>query len=143
MIPQLIKGGQHSDERGMLKFVNDFDLKSIRRFYTISPANVSTIRAWQGHKMESKWFHVTSGKFLIRLIKPDNWDNPSSKLPYSEFILSAENSEVLHIPGGYCNGFRALTPNSSLIVFSDVGLGESEGDDFRFSSDYWCNWNEI
>lgn len=143
MQAKLITGGKHFDDRGVIEFFNDFDLKSIRRFYTITPADVSTVRAWQGHKVEAKWFHVVSGEFLIRLVKPDNWDAPSLDLPYSEFILSAENSEVLHIPAGYCNGFRALKPNSSLLVFSDVGLGESEGDDFRFSSDYWSNWEEI
>ena len=77
---QLIEGGSFSDERGTLQFVNNFNFKGIKRFYTVSQPNTSVIRAWQGHKIESKYFFVSKGKILISWVKIDNWDNPDKKL---------------------------------------------------------------
>ncbi len=138
--PSIIQGGNFADDRGLISFVNDFDMSPVKRFYHISPKDPSIIRAWQGHQIESKWFHVSAGKFQVRLIQVDNWETPSKDLPYTEFILSAADSQVLHIPGGYANGFRALEENSSLLVFSDIGIDNAADDDFRFPADYWFDW---
>ncbi len=140
MKPYLIKGGKFSDQRGAITFVNDFDMSPIKRFYLISPENTSIVRAWQGHQHESKWFHVVSGKFLIRLIQIDNWDQPSTSLLVSDFVLSADDHSVLHIPGGYVNGFQMLENNSSLMIYSDADLEASKLDDYRFDQNYWFNW---
>lgn len=35
MIPEIISGGSHSDERGMLRFNNSFDATMIKRMYVI------------------------------------------------------------------------------------------------------------
>jgi dTDP-4-dehydrorhamnose 3,5-epimerase-like enzyme len=141
--PQLIKGGRHTDERGMMTFVNELDMSSVKRFYSITPANTSVVRAWQGHQKEAKWFHALSGKFLVRLIEPDNWLHPTPNLPFSEFILTTDICEVLHIPGGYINGFQSIVENSSLLVYSDTTLEESKGDDYRFEQNYWFDWHKI
>lgn len=141
--PLLIKGARHVDERGSITFVNDLDMSVIKRFYTITPASTSVVRAWQGHQKESKWFHALSGKFLVRLIQPDNWVSPSFKMFFLEFILDADDCEVLHIPRGYLNGFKAIEENSSLLIYSDKTLEQSIHDDFRFKPNYWFDWNEI
>lgn len=140
-LAEVVKGGIHSDERGTISFVNDFDLKNIRRFYTIEPANINVIRAWQGHQKESKWFYCIAGAFIVKLIKIDNWDKPSLDLEYESFNLTAEKSQVLSIPPGYANGFRALRQNSKLLVFSDLTLQEAKDDNFRFQPNYWFDWN--
>ncbi len=139
----IIQGGTHRDERGLIAFANDFDLENVRRFYRIEPVGTEQPRAWQGHKQETKWFYCTKGSFTVKLIRPDNWLSPAESLPVETFIIRSGESNVLVIPGGYFNGFKALEDDSSLIVFSDMGLEDSKNDDFRLPLDYWTvNWNE-
>lgn len=68
----LIKGGIYVDDRGLLKFVNDFSLEDIKRFYVIY-SNNGIIRAWQGHKKEIKYFYPIKGEFKIYTVKIDDW----------------------------------------------------------------------
>jgi dTDP-4-dehydrorhamnose 3,5-epimerase-like enzyme len=134
---KLIKGNSFTDERGTLHFVNDFHFEWIKRFYTISHPDTSVIRAWQGHKIETKHFFVTKGTFLICWVEIDNWDNPGKELKINKKILSADSPQILIVPPGNANGFKALEPESTLVVFSDLTLEESAGDIYRFESDYW------
>lgn len=139
----VICGAVHNDQRGSISFINDFKLDSVVRFYTIQPANTNVIRAWQAHKQEQKWFYVISGSFKVVAVKIDNWENPSSELGLSEFDLSAGKPEVLHIPGGYANGFKAMEPNSVVMVFSDFSLQQSAQDEYRFDQNNWFDWGTV
>lgn len=139
--PLLIPGGMHVDERGVLAFVNDFQMNDVQRFYLIRHFDTEVIRAWQGHRTEEKWFFPVSGSFLVAAVCPDDWDRPSPDLPVEQFVLNASNPQVLYLPAGLANGFRALTPDSALAVFSNRSLQESGLDDVRFPSHYWFNFN--
>ena len=134
---QLIKGNIHQDHRGIVSFVNDFHFEKVKRFYTITHPDTSTIRAWQGHKLETKYFYITKGSFLINWIKIDNWEHPSKDLKINTHILSDNQCEILIIALGHVNGFKALEPDSTMIVFSDMWLEESKNDDYRFPPEYW------
>lgn len=134
---QLIKGNTHTDHRGTVRFVNDFTFDGIKRFYTITHPDTSTIRAWQGHKLESKYFYVTKGSFLINWINIDNWEKPSKDLKINTHTLSENQSEILIIPPGHVNGFKALEPDSTMMVFSDMLLEDSKKDDYRFPAEMW------
>ncbi|GAB1418889.1 WxcM-like domain-containing protein [Bacteroidales bacterium] len=134
---KLIKGNIHKDHRGIVRFVNDFDFERIKRFYTITHPDTSVIRAWQGHKLETKYFYVNKGSFLINWIEIDNWQQPSKELEINSYTLSDTQSEILIIPPGYVNGFKALEPDSTMMVFSDMLLEDSKNDDYRFPEDYW------
>ncbi len=57
---KIIEGSSFQDNRGFIRLINDFDLEKVRCMYLIKP-EVNVIRAWQGHKKESKWFYVLSG----------------------------------------------------------------------------------
>jgi dTDP-4-dehydrorhamnose 3,5-epimerase len=133
----LIGGGQHIDGRGSLFFFNDFDLANIKRFYVIEHCDINVVRAWQGHQYEQKWFYAVLGTFHLVVIEPDNWEIPSKQIIPQLFRLSESRPAILHVPGGYATGFRALENNSKLIVFSDKSLDESKIDDLRFDRDYW------
>lgn len=133
----LIKGNTHSDDRGILCFVNDFDLQSIRRFYTITHPATAIVRAWQGHKIETKHFFVTKGSFLFGWVKIDDWDQPSAKLDVSRQVLTFDQPAVLTISAGCANGFKALKPGSTVIIFSDLTLEESAEDMYRFHQNIW------
>jgi dTDP-4-dehydrorhamnose 3,5-epimerase-like enzyme len=123
--------------------VNSFDMTAVKRQYVIEIPDTTIVRAWQGHKKEQKWFYVVAGSFKVLAVKPDNWLAPSADLPVEEFEITAATPEILHIPGGYANGFKALSPASIMIVFSDFGIEDTAKDDFRFASDLWYNWNKI
>ena len=67
--PQILTGGVFTDHRGTLKYNNGFDMSQVKRFYTIEHPDTSTIRAWRGHKIEQRWFSVSKGAFVIKLVK--------------------------------------------------------------------------
>ncbi|MGN6531099.1 MAG: dTDP-4-dehydrorhamnose 3,5-epimerase family protein [Ginsengibacter sp.] len=136
----VIQGEQFEDSRGKLIFFNDFDMKNVRRFYLIEHSDTSTVRAWQGHKNEKKWFYVVEGSFKIVLVKPDDWQNPTLNLPFEEYNLSASKTEILYVPGGYANGFQSVEPKSKIMVFSSFTVEESVKDDLRFDKNLWYKW---
>ena len=134
---QLIKGNIHNDHRGIIRFVNDFDFEKIKRFYAITHPETNIIRAWQGHKLETKYFYVTKGSFLLNWIEIDNWETPSKDLSINTHTLTDTQSEILIIPPGHVNGFKALQPDSIMMVFSDMLLEDSKEDDYRFPAEMW------
>jgi dTDP-4-dehydrorhamnose 3,5-epimerase-like enzyme len=124
---KFIQGNSHKDERGIVRFVNDFDMTQVKRMYCIEP-ELNVIRAWQGHKNETKWFYAAKGSFLVKTVDMFNFDK-------KEYHLNDTESNILEIKGGHYNGFESLEEVSVLIVFSDFGLEQSKGDDFRESLD--------
>jgi len=136
MKPELIKGGCHTDNRGNIRFNNDFDASDIKRIYTIENDSTSFVRAWQGHAIERRWFSVVKGSFEIKLIKIDNWKNPKKNGEVFSIMLNEKNFDTLCVPKGYVNSIRALEENSKLMAMSDYILGAIK-DEFRFDSNYF------
>ena len=141
--PTIIKGGTFSDERGQIRFVNDFHFKDVKRFYFIKHADTTTIRAWQGHQFEKKYFYPISGRFVVAWVKIDDFNNPSENLIPEYHILSDLSSEIISIPKGYANGLKALESDSELMIFSDMTIEESSNENIRFPFDWWLDWNKI
>ncbi len=127
----VIEGNFHADSRGVIRFVNDFDMVRVVRMYCIEQ-QLGVVRAWQGHKKETKWFYAVKGSFLVKTLHMDT-------LEKKEYNLNDTESKVLEISGGHYNGFEALEEGSVLMAFSDYGVEESKGDDFRESLDN-LNW---
>ncbi|MBF8457194.1 WxcM-like domain-containing protein [Kaistella sp. G5-32] len=136
MEPTIIKGNHFKDDRGTVIFNNDFNALGIKRVYTLENNSTDFARCWQGHKIEQRWFSAISGSFTIKLIEIDLWENPSKDLKVLEFVLSAENLDVLHIPKGFVTSIQADEEQSKLLVFADYELGEIK-DEFRFPADYF------
>ena len=140
--PYIISGGTYNDERGNLHFFNDFDMLCIKRMYLTTHYSKSVVRAWQGHVVEDRWFTCVKGAFIIKLIKIDDWENPSDSLDVLEFTLSEENPQVLYIPKGYVNGFQALEDHSKLMIMSNYKFNEIQNDQIRFDSQKWTTWQQ-
>jgi len=132
-----IQGGSFSDERGSLNFFNNFDMSQIVRLYEIMPSDTHTVRAWQGHQSEKKWFYCNSGAFIVNLIKLDNFEVPSKDLVVERIYLEEKRPSILEISGGYATGFKAEKVDSKLLVFSNFSLEESKQDDYRYPVDTW------
>lgn len=136
MKPNLIKGNRHQDERGIVRFNNNFDALDIKRVYIIENVDTDFTRAWQGHQVEHRWFSPVKGSFKIKLIKIDTWNQPSPQLPVEEFMLNSENLDVLHVPPGFVTSIQAAESGSRLMVFADHQLNEVR-DEYRFPKDYF------
>lgn len=140
MEPELFRGGLAVDDRGEVGFVNDFTFADVRRFYTVSNHEPGFVRAWHGHRHETKYVLAVSGAALVCCIEIDDWERPSQDLEVKRFVLSARSPSVLLVPEGHVNGFMTLTPDAKLIFFSTSTLEASLGDDIRFPARYWDPW---
>jgi len=136
MKPKIISGNCHSDPRGSLFYNNDFDATAIKRVYVIENQNTDFVRAWQGHRIEQRWFAAVQGSFEIRLMAIDDWENPSKDLVPFVSILNAQKLDVIHVPEGYASSIQSLEEGSKLLVMANFSLGETN-DDYRYAADYF------
>jgi dTDP-4-dehydrorhamnose 3,5-epimerase-like enzyme len=136
--PRLIAGGIHTDYRGQISFVNDMKFDAIERFYIISNSAENPVRAWQGHKIDNKYFYCIQGAIRVHFVKVDHWESPSKDLKVESVLLSATESNVLHIPEGYANAIESLEVGSKLMSFSTLPLDRTLEDDVRFDSGMWA-----
>lgn len=140
---RLLEGGKHEDARGGLRFCNDFDLTSVKRFYTISNSSEHPQRGWIMHKREKKWFFPLRGKTEVKVegrekvdsreeIVERNLDSTfsTSSLLSKTYTLDAEHPQVLCVPPG--NWFLIEQDGTAEVqVFSNCFVGEFPNDDFR------------
>lgn len=134
--PKIISGNQFSDHRGTITFNNDFVASKIKRIYFIENVDVDFIRAWQGHKIEQRWFSAVCGEFEIKLVKVDNWQTPNKEAEILEFELSSTQLDILHIPPGYISSIQARECGAKLMVMADYCFGEIV-DEYRFPVNYF------
>ncbi len=139
-VPTLIAGGLAVDDRGTLRFVNDFDFAGVKRFYCVENHVAGLVRAWHGHRHEAKYVFVASGAALVGAVQLDDWSEPSPSLEVQRFVLAAGKPAVLYVPPGYANGFMSLTSATQVLFFSTSTLDQSRGDDIRFPARYWDIW---
>lgn len=134
---EFIQGGIAEDHRGQIRFVNDFDMNYVKRFYIIKNSDLEVIRGWRAHKIEQRWFYVLSGSFNISLVKIDDWKNPDKELEIEEIRLNSFDNRLLHIPAGYGTAFKALEQNSEILVFADHYLDHAPLDDYSYELNYF------
>lgn len=48
----IIQWGVAKDQRGQIRFVNDFDMSLVKRFYIIKNLDTELVRGWRAHKIE-------------------------------------------------------------------------------------------
>jgi dTDP-4-dehydrorhamnose 3,5-epimerase len=140
--PEIYPLTLHKDERGEIRFCNEFDLHPFHRFYSISSGKENQIRAWQGHKIERKVFLPLSGKTKIVLVEITDFSTPKAG-KIVEFLLDFENPVLLVVPEGYANGIQFKSQKSSIMVFSNLSLQDSITDDFRFNKDLFYCWRNV
>lgn len=127
MILTRIKGNSFVDDRGVLRFINDFSFVNakIKRFYQVENHERGFIRAWHGHKIEEKYVYVAKGSAIIGLI------DMADTTIINKVVLSDKNPEILFIPSGTYNGFKTLEEGTIIFFFSTTTVEESKGDDYR------------
>jgi dTDP-4-dehydrorhamnose 3,5-epimerase-like enzyme len=135
--PTLIPGGFAVDDRGQLSFVNGFAFGAVRRFYMVENFTTEVVRAFHGHMKEEKYVLVVQGAIIVVAVQFGDPANPNRNATLHRFVLSDRQPQILHVPAGYANGFRAIEPGTRVMFFSSATLEESGKDDFRFPYDLW------
>lgn len=124
------KGGLFVDDRGYIKFVNNFDFSEVKRFYQVENHKKGFVRAWHGHKKEGKYVYVAKGSILLGVVPlGDTSDDPQ------KMTLSSQDPTVVYVPPGHYNGFKTLEEDTIVIFFSTSTLEESRDDDIRMEWD--------
>ena len=136
----LIRGGLAVDDRGCLRFVNDFAVEGVKRFYQVENHRRGFIRAWHGHEKEGKYVFVAKGSALVGAVPIGN--EPGNLTGLSKHVLSDKSPAVLWIPAGHYNGFKSLEEDTRIMFFSTATLEESKGDDIRLPFDAFNIWQE-
>lgn len=137
----MLRGAIAVDDRGEVSFVNDFDFKNVRRFYTVRNHRAGFVRAWHAHRKEAKYVTVIQGAALVGAVRIDDWETPSVSNRVERHALSADTPAIIYIPAGFANGFMSLTADAKLMFFSTSSVEESRGDDIRFPAHYWDIWS--
>lgn len=132
-----IIGGIAKDARGQIRYVNDFDMSLVKRFYIIQNADTELKRGWRGHQTEQRWFYVLSGSFEMDVVQIDDWNSPSNNLPVEHLTIKDTDLSVLHVPTGYATAFRALEGGSELLVYADYDISHAALDDHTWPIDYF------
>lgn len=141
---RLIQGGLVVDDRGIVSFVNDFDFAGVKRFYIVENHSAGFVRAWHAHQREAKYITVVQGAAVVAAVKIEDWQNPPADSKVYRYVLSALKPSVLYIPPGYANGFKSLTTDTKLLVFSTSKLKDSQDDDIRWPANYFGDvWTVI
>lgn len=135
MIFKKLEGNIFADDRGFLRFVNDFNFENVKRFYQVENHKKDFIRAWHGHKKEGKYVYVVKGTALIGAVDLETEN-------ISKFILSSQKPSILYIPPGFANGFKNLEDDTIMMFFSTSTIEESKGDDIRFEWNKWNIWED-
>ena len=132
----LIKGSVFVDERGSIKYNNKFNMDLVKRIYVISNSDKNFVRAWQGHKIEKRWFSAVKGDFIIKVIKIDNWENPSKNIVAEVFKLSSSLLDILEVESGHVTSIQSLKDDGQLLVFADYEFNEIK-DEYRYEKKYF------
>jgi len=129
------------EQRGDLEDYYELALDDFLRFYIVRNPKRGTVRAWHGHKVESKLIKLLQGIFIVCLIKIDNWEKPSKNIEILEYEFDSD-SGLIYVPPGYANGAMNVTSDSEIMYFSNLSLEDSAKDDIRFKSNYWDPWEK-
>lgn len=90
-----IDGNLAVDDRGTLRFINDFAFEGVKRFYQVENHESGFCRAFHGHRKEGKYVYVAKGAAIVAAAKivetPVNqkssdckwyWEGGKNKLPF-------------------------------------------------------------
>lgn len=142
-----INGAVATDDRGSVRFVNDFNFERVKRFYQVQNHVQGFIRAWHAHEKEAKYVYVAKGSALVGAIPLEHMLSIKAGAGVDvskifKITISSNNPRIVYIPAGYANGFKSLEDNTIIQFFSTSSLEDSLGDDIRFEYDLVNIWKE-
>ena len=133
--PIIIKGKSHSDHRGEIFHINNFDLSPIKRIYIIENKNTSINRGWKGHLVENRWFFCSVGNIEIQVIPIDSFSKQHPKI--ATFYLNEADLNILFVPKGHATLIKQIKNKSRVVAMSDYLLGISNDEDLKWDSNFF------
>lgn len=100
--------------------------------YTIENVDVHSIRGWQGHKIEQRWFSTINGTFKIQILSIDYFEKGLIGLKPYCFVLKFDQMDILHVPAVFVSSIQGLEVGAKLLVLAGYKVGEVD-DEFRFA----------
>jgi dTDP-4-dehydrorhamnose 3,5-epimerase len=125
----------HSDERGffreVFRFLEEFEKISVGQLsHSLSKEGV--VKAWHGHKEQSQWNYVVSGKIKVALY--DNRSESSTYRETMEFIVGDnEKFRAYFFPPVVLHGYKCLK-GPMHIIYVTSGVYDLS-DEVRISKD--------
>lgn len=110
----------HSDERGffreIFRFTEEFkNIKAGQLSHSLVKDGV--VKAWHGHKEQSQWNYVVSGKIKVALY--DNRKNSSTYKEMIEFFVGdGEEVKAYYFPAGVLHGYKCLEGPMHIIYIT-------------------------
>ena len=113
----------HQDERGFFREVFRFQCENENipvGQLSHSLVNKGIVKAWHGHKFQSQWNYVVSGKIRVKLF--DNREYSTTKGELLDFQCGeGEAIKAYYFPPGVLHGYRCLKgPMNIMYATSDV-----------------------
>ena len=107
-----------------------------KRFYDVENYQNNFIRAWHGHKRESKLLILRKGAALVGVVKINDWDKPSRKNKVYKFFLDERSPQAVFIPKGSIH--RIQNSGKKIVKIMEVQLGSilKEEDIVRYEDIY-------
>ena len=135
MKPKLMAGNIHSDDRGKIFHINNFDLTPIKRMYAIENINTTHYRGWKGHLIENRWFYCQIGEIEVQVVSVECFQKKEPKI--ETFNLTEKNLNVLFVPKGFATLIKQNKNKSRIIAMSDYLLGASNDENLRWESNFF------
>jgi dTDP-4-dehydrorhamnose 3,5-epimerase len=125
----------HTDERGffreIFRFSEEFEKISVGQL-SHSLAKAGVVKAWHGHKGQSQWNYVVSGKLKVALY--DNRSESSTYRETMEFLVGDEEKPTAYFfPPVVLHGYKCLK-GPMHIIYVTSGVYELS-DEVRISKD--------
>ena len=110
----------HLDERGffreIFRFKEEFTHLKIGQV-SHSLVNKGVIKAWHGHKFQSQWNYVVTGK--IKVVLFDNRINSKTYKSSVEFLIGADEIEkAYYFPAGVFHGYKCIKGPMNIIYIT-------------------------
>ena len=133
------------DDRGILRAIEYFP-EDVKRAYMIQNYNNDVVRAFHGHRFEKKWLFVIQGDIQLCTLKIEDYENKDLLYPdyvTTQYFGSIFLNQLIEIPAGYFQGWKALTNDTIVMFLSNKTVEESKTDDIRLPWDIFGKelWN--
>lgn len=129
-LPYLIDGFNFLDDRGTLKNINLPSHFIPKRYYIVDNHSKGFVRAFHGHKKESKMITCVSGAVRV-IIAPMSRDGSINLEKKEVYHLGDGNAKTLYIPSGWFNGWQSLVDGAKILIVSSSSVEDSKNDDYR------------
>ena len=133
--PTVISGSVSVDNRGSIRYVNEFNFNDVKRFYHVKNHSTSFVRGWYGHKEEKLYVYVSRGTASVGVVSMDDEESKRT------FVLSMQRPRILYIPPGHWHAFKTLEQDTCVVFFSSLTLQESQRNLKRKSWNEWNVWS--